>query len=375
MSDSAEVLDRVGAALRAGDSTAFVACFGIDGVLVVPYAGGELSFDGAAALSTALSTVLNAFTDVSYAPVRRYVTPTQTVEEATLSGLHVGSFLGHLPSGERIRVNVRLVGEVTTDETLRRLAIWADLPSLWIQLGESVTVADAANAAVSAARGLPGEELRVMHGADRTAGVAAVTPPVRRRNAARSVTIATIALLAATAVATAAFAHRAEHKSDAAQVRGSGSASTLPGALSGSSPGGQASGLPAIATASAVPTVQPGLQLVLSADVLFDFASGTLTPDANKAVLQLASRIRKAQVHGVIQINGYTDNVGPDDYDVALSQMRALAVAKALQQQLSGVPVTLVPQGFGKTNPVASNNTEAGRARNRRVTIVLPANR
>ena len=75
---------------------------------------------------------------------------------------------------------------------------------------------------------------------------------------------------------------------------------------------------------------------------------------------------------GTIQINGYTDNLGSVGYDIPLSGARALAVARVLQSALAGRPVTLVPQGFGQANPVAPNTNDASRARNRRVTIVLP---
>jgi outer membrane protein OmpA-like peptidoglycan-associated protein len=49
-------------------------------------------------------------------------------------------------------------------------------------------------------------------------------------------------------------------------------------------------------------------------------------------------------------------------------------VAVAMQPGLAGLPVRLQPQGFGDADPVASNATKAGQARNRRVTIVLPKN-
>jgi len=55
-----------------------------------------------------------------------------------------------------------------------------------------------------------------------------------------------------------------------------------------------------------------------------------------------------------------------------LSRARALAVASVLQKGLAGRPVALAPQGFGQANSVAPNTSDPGRARNRRVTIVLP---
>lgn len=87
---------------------------------------------------------------------------------------------------------------------------------------------------------------------------------------------------------------------------------------------------------------------------------------------RVAKQVRSASVTGSIQINGYTDNLGSVAYDLALSRARALAVASFLQKGLAGRSVTLAPQGFGQANSVAPNTSDPGRARNRRVTIVLP---
>jgi outer membrane protein OmpA-like peptidoglycan-associated protein len=128
-----------------------------------------------------------------------------------------------------------------------------------------------------------------------------------------------------------------------------------------------------IAAPKSVPHVQPGKQVVLNSDVLFGVDSSALTPAARTALTRVAQQVRSAGVTGTIQVNGYTDNTGGVAYDLALSRARALAVAGVLQQGLAGRPVTLAPQGFGQANPVAPNTSDASRARNRRVTIVLPA--
>ena len=132
--------------------------------------------------------------------------------------------------------------------------------------------------------------------------------------------------------------------------------------------------LPVIATEApkSVPHVQAGQQLVLRSDVLFALNSAALTPTAKAAVTTLATQIRSAHVTGTIQINGYTDNLGTVAKNLSLSQARALAVAQVLQASLAGQPVTLAPQGFGQASPVVPNSSDANRARNRRVTIVLP---
>jgi outer membrane protein OmpA-like peptidoglycan-associated protein len=135
--------------------------------------------------------------------------------------------------------------------------------------------------------------------------------------------------------------------------------------------------LPVIATAApkSVPHVQAGQQLVLRSDVLFGLNSAALTPSATTSVTTLAKQISSSHVTGTIQINGYTDDLGSAARNLALSEARALAVAQVLQAGLAGQSVTLAPQGFGQASPVAPNTTDANRARNRRVTIVLPTPR
>jgi outer membrane protein OmpA-like peptidoglycan-associated protein len=71
-----------------------------------------------------------------------------------------------------------------------------------------------------------------------------------------------------------------------------------------------------------------------------------------------------------IQLEGHTDAIGTDDYNMTLSQNRANAVQEYLVQQgvASG---SLTSVGFGKANPVATNDTDAGRQQNRRVEMVV----
>ena len=70
---------------------------------------------------------------------------------------------------------------------------------------------------------------------------------------------------------------------------------------------------------------------------------------------------------------GYTDSTGSDEYNLALSRRRAQAVADYLaNQNVNSTRFTV--QGFGKSDPVASNDTAEGRAENRRVEVAIWAN-
>ena len=100
------------------------------------------------------------------------------------------------------------------------------------------------------------------------------------------------------------------------------------------------------------------------------FASGsaTLTPSALSSLNKLAAVLRSGQ--GNIRIEGFTDNKGNDPANIALSQRRANAVMVALRA--GGLSAArLGAGGKGKAQPVADNGSEAGRARNRRVEIIV----
>jgi outer membrane protein OmpA-like peptidoglycan-associated protein len=111
-----------------------------------------------------------------------------------------------------------------------------------------------------------------------------------------------------------------------------------------------------------------GMVMTLS-DVLFDTAQATLKPGANRALDRLAQFLKDSSGTHVI-IEGHTDSVGTDDYNLALSQRRAQAVADALNARgVSGDRIQT--KGLGKAFPVAGNDTQAGRQQNRRVEIVF----
>jgi outer membrane protein OmpA-like peptidoglycan-associated protein len=109
--------------------------------------------------------------------------------------------------------------------------------------------------------------------------------------------------------------------------------------------------------------------IVNISDVLFDFNKYTLKPGAREKMAKV-SGILLAYPGLKIQLEGHTDSIGSDEYNIKLSEQRANAVRDYLIGQT--VPAgTVTAVGFGKANPVASNATDAGRQRNRRVEMVV----
>jgi outer membrane protein OmpA-like peptidoglycan-associated protein len=109
--------------------------------------------------------------------------------------------------------------------------------------------------------------------------------------------------------------------------------------------------------------------IVNISDVLFDFNKYTLKPGTREKLAKV-SGILLAYPGLKIQVEGHTDSVGSDEYNQKLSEQRAGAVRDYLTGQ--GVPANMVTSvGLGKSQPVASNDTAAGRQQNRRVELVV----
>ena len=109
--------------------------------------------------------------------------------------------------------------------------------------------------------------------------------------------------------------------------------------------------------------------IVNMSDVLFDSGKHSLRP---------AAREKLARVAGIIlghsslklEVEGYTDSVGSDDYNLRLSERRGESVRDYLTT--AGIPAASVSsKGFGKLQPIATNDTAAGRQLNRRVELVI----
>src|SRR5215469_1157916 len=104
-------------------------------------------------------------------------------------------------------------------------------------------------------------------------------------------------------------------------------------------------------------------------DVLFETNQYALRPAACESLAKVAG-ILLAHPDLRLEVDGHTDSVGSDAYNQQLSEKRAASVRDYLAQQ--GIPIASVTvQGFGKTQPVASNATASGRQQNRRVELVV----
>ncbi len=115
-----------------------------------------------------------------------------------------------------------------------------------------------------------------------------------------------------------------------------------------------------------------GIQVFLKNDILFDVNSAVLSTEAMNTLTDL-NRVLKKYPKNRIVVQGFTDSTGSAEYNAKLSEQRAQAVYNyLLAGGLKTLSISYV--GYGKANPIASNDTEAGRAQNRRVVLAITAN-
>jgi outer membrane protein OmpA-like peptidoglycan-associated protein len=103
--------------------------------------------------------------------------------------------------------------------------------------------------------------------------------------------------------------------------------------------------------------------------IYFDFASDKIKPESEPVLREIADALNHNPTWK-LRVEGHTDNIGGDEYNMDLSQRRAEAVKVALVTRYHIAAERLMPQGFGATRPKEPNDTLAGRARNRRVELV-----
>ena len=131
--------------------------------------------------------------------------------------------------------------------------------------------------------------------------------------------------------------------------------------------------LEVVATPTAVTVTGKVMQKVtIAAAMLFAFDSAKLSDDAKAVIDERIQTLRgKAKLTSAMRIEGHTDSTGPEAYNMELSERRAQAVADYIVSQSYNVKASDIEVvGMGESNPVASDDTPEGRAKNRRVVIM-----
>lgn len=118
-----------------------------------------------------------------------------------------------------------------------------------------------------------------------------------------------------------------------------------------------------------------GSEVTLSVpdNILFDYDKYDLKKEAKETLKEISHTLQdsfnKKDLH--ITISGHTDNQGTKEYNKKLSKQRADEVKKFLEEQLSSSDIKFITEGHGDSKPIASNDTEEGQAKNRRVEIMI----
>ena len=366
------IVDKLAAAVRSRDADAVARCFAPDGVVQVPTS--SLEWTGRSGVKDAAATLFDAFGDLRWHPRARWLDQSATVEEGVWTGTQHGWLGDRPPTGQPAEIRARVWVD-HTDTEVQRLRIYSDATALKLALGLAVSTLEAAGDTSRLASIGTDRRARVFvrpQERGRPASRREPAEPRRRRDRGRWLRMMAVPFMLAGIVAAALIT--------VAVVRGS---PATPGAVATAT----TSPTPTQPTPTPTPTVTPsatpstpapssgvtrrGRNLDLSTDVLFDRASDKLTPRAMLAISTVADVLRMLEGNGTVRVDGHTDNEGSEAFNLRLSQARADAVATALRKVYKG-DLQLRPMGYGESRPVGDNATAKGRAKNRRVTIVLP---
>ena len=164
-------------------------------------------------------------------------------------------------------------------------------------------------------------------------------------------------------------------------VVGNNTGSTARGAIIGAVVGGAAGAIIghqmdiqarelAIAIPGATVTrIGEGIAVTFASGLLFDFDSDVIKPTAAENLKNLAASLKKYSNTDLL-IVGHTDAQGTDDYNQGLSSRRATSASKYLATQAVS-PGRMRTMGKGESEPIASNDTEDGRQKNRRIEVAI----
>jgi outer membrane protein OmpA-like peptidoglycan-associated protein len=167
-------------------------------------------------------------------------------------------------------------------------------------------------------------------------------------------------------------------------LMGSASHHTVMGAIIGAAVGGaagayignymdkQAEEMQADLQGAKIERVGEGIKITFDSGILFDVDKAALRPAAKTNLDKLATILNKYPDTNIL-IEGHTDATGSDEHNLELSRDRASSVANYVAG-LGVNPSRFTTMGYGKSQPIATNDTEEGRQQNRRVELAIMAN-
>src|SRR4051794_8860595 len=128
--------------------------------------------------------------------------------------------------------------------------------------------------------------------------------------------------------------------------------------------------VPAAAIAAAAAQTKPMRTVTIGGDAFFDTNKATFRKEAQPELEKISARVRNVSSVEAVQITGYTDNTGAEDYNQKLSEARAATVKDFLVKNgVDPSKITILGKGLG--SPIADNATKEGRAKNRRVEVMV----
>ena len=122
-----------------------------------------------------------------------------------------------------------------------------------------------------------------------------------------------------------------------------------------------------------IPAAEPTperMKYCVTLDIEFDINKDDIRPEYRPEVAKVGNFMKKYPTTTAV-IEGYADEVGSDEYNMKLSQQRAESVVKVLVADYGIEPARLSAKGYGKSKPIATNATDAGRQRNRRIDAII----
>ncbi|MFX0203364.1 MAG: OmpA family protein [Candidatus Hodarchaeota archaeon] len=167
-------------------------------------------------------------------------------------------------------------------------------------------------------------------------------------------------------------------------VIGRAAGSTVAGVLIGAALGGaagafignymdkQAAEIERDIAGARVERIGEGIKITFSSGIMFDVDKAALKDQYKGELSELATILNKYADTDIL-LEGHTDSTGAEEYNLELSRKRSQAVASYLATKNVN-PVRFTTVGYGESQPIASNETQEGRAQNRRVEVAIYAN-